>query len=177
MSTSDSAHPNAIQVFSEDAAMNAAPQIPRDAKPPQPQPADPRAGDSAPITGGNGVNWRTLPDENAAERWTLLREWVEWFTVRYQIPISTVPDCWWQHGALVEELSALHLAHNASFHPSDTGLGPIGWHERLAVTLPRLTRAYGGGCTNGHRPLKPRAWANATDEAAWTAWTTQAHAH
>mgnify|MGYP004504021007 CR=1 FL=1 len=78
---------------------------------------------------------------------------------------------------LVEELSALHTAHIAAFDPSDTGFGPISWHERLAIAVPRLTRAYGGGCATEHRVTKPRTWDGVTDEAAWTAWTIQAHAH
>ncbi|MDF2506215.1 MAG: hypothetical protein K0Q52_74 [Microbacterium sp.] len=129
------------------------------------------------IIGGDTINWRTLTSADAAAVWEALREWVEWFTTRYSVPVSTVPDCWWQHGQLVEELSALHAAHNAAFDPSDTGFGPIGWHERLSIALPRLSRAYGGGCTNGHRPTKPRTWDDVTDETAWTAWTRQAHAH
>lgn len=132
-------------------------------------------GNTSEQIGGDTVNWHTLPDQDAAAVWEALREWVEWFTLRYNIPISTVPDCWYQHGHLVEELSALHTAHIAAFDPTDTGYGPIGWHERLTLALPRLTRAYGGGCNNGHRTTKPRTWHTGQDE--WTAWTNQAHAH
>lgn len=135
-----------------------------------------RGGSSAPL-GAHVANWRTLADDAAEAEWAALRSWVEWFTVRYNIPISVIPNCWYQHGALVEELSALHTAHTTSFDPADTGYGPIGWHERLAVAHPRLTRAYGGGCNNGHQPLKPRSWSNVIDEAEWTAWTNTAHAH
>lgn len=134
-----------------------------------------RYGTSAPI-GGLVTNWRELPDADAPERWQTLRSWVEWMTVRYNVPVSVVPDCWWRHGRLVEELSALHTAHIAAFDPSDAGFGPIGWHERLAIALPRLSHAYGGGCSNGHRPTKPRSWTNATNEQDWTSWTSLAHA-
>ena len=138
-------------------------------------PDDPRQGASAPI-GAPTINWRTLTDEDAKATWAALREWVEWFTVRYRISESTVPACWWKHGQLVEELSALHIAHEAAFHSTDTGFGPIGWHERLNLALPRLNRAYAGGCARGHDPLKPRSWSNITDEQEWDAWTNQAHA-
>lgn len=126
--------------------------------------------------GAHVVDWRRLPDTKAAEEWRLLRDWVEWFTVRYNIPVSVVPNCWWQHGALVEELSALHVAHLAAFDDSDAGFGAIGWHERLSLALPRLTRA-GTGCASGHSPTKPRSWANAISEPEWDAWITQTHAH
>ena len=128
------------------------------------------------IIGGLVTNWHELSDAEAAQRWEALRAWVEWFTVRYNVPISVVPDCWWRHGAIVEELSALHTAHHAAFDLSDSGFGPIGWHERLAIAIPRLNRAYGGGCNNGHKPTRPRSWAHATDEQEWEAWTTTAHA-
>jgi hypothetical protein len=134
-----------------------------------------RNGSSAPL-GAEVVNWRHLADEDAPRAWERLRAWVEWFTVRYDIPISTVPVCWWRHPALVEELSALHTAHQAAFDQSDAGFGPIGWHERLAAAIPRLGRAYAGGCTRGHSPHKPRSWDDVTDEQEWTAWTNRAHA-
>lgn len=134
-----------------------------------------RAGSSAPI-GGAIVNWRTLDDENAAFEWNRLHVWVQWFTIRYDVPLSTVPDCWHRHSALVEELSALHSAHLASFHSSDTGYGPLAWHERLSLALPRLTRAYGGGCTTGHRSLKPRTWPDREHDQEWQTWITQTHA-
>lgn len=134
-----------------------------------------RYGNSSPI-GGLVTNWRELTGAEATERWTALRNWVQWWTTRYNIPVSVVPNCWWQHGNIVEELSALHTAHVAAFDASDAGFGPIGWHERLAIAVPRLSRAYGGGCNNGHKPPKPRSWAGVTDEQEWTAWASQAHA-
>lgn len=123
----------------------------------------------------HAINWRMLDDAEAREAWIALRGWVEWFTVRYNVPVSIVPACWWKHGALVEELSALHVAHLAAFDPADSGYGPIGWHERLAQAQTRLQRA-GSGCTSGHFELKPRSWDGETDEAEWDAWIDQSHA-
>ena len=62
-----------------------------------------RYGNSSPI-GGLVTNWRELSGTEAAERWNALRDWVEWWTTRYNIPVSVVPNCWWQHGNIVEEL-------------------------------------------------------------------------
>lgn len=126
-------------------------------------------------TGVPPVDWRRLSAQESRATWTALREWVEWFTVRYDLPISLVPACWWRHGELVEELSALHILHQASFDKNDTGFGPIGWHERLAQAKGRLQRA-GSGCTSGHDELRPRSWAGKTDEAEWDAWIDQNHA-
>jgi hypothetical protein len=134
-----------------------------------------RYGTSAPL-GATIINWRTLTDTDARKAWDALRGWVNWFTARYRIPESTVPACWYKHGHLVEELSALHTAHTAAFDASDAGFGPIGWHERLSLALPRLTRAYAGGCSDAHQDRISRPPAP-VDEQDWDAWTTQAHAH
>jgi hypothetical protein len=123
--------------------------------------------------GGRAVNWRTLPDEAASKEWGALRDWVQWFTVRYEISESLVPDCWYRHARLVEELAALHTAHNASFDRTDTGYGPISWHERLTLALARMRNAYYGGCSRGHESHRPRTWP--TDQE-WDAWTDGAHA-
>jgi len=126
--------------------------------------------------GARPIDWRRLSDDAAAAEWAALREWVEWFTVRYNLPVSIVPVCWFKHGALVEELSALFVAHLASFDERDTGYGPIGWHERFSLAHPRLQRA-GAGCASGHNETRPRSWVGATDEQEWDAWITQTHAH
>lgn len=126
--------------------------------------------------GGFIVNWRDLDDNQAHTEWVGLRAWVEWLTVRYELPVSMVPNCWWRHGSLVEELSALYAAHQAAFDETDGGLGPLNWHERFSTALPRLTRAYGGGCSNEHDSLRPRSWSNVTDEEEWDAWTNRSHA-
>lgn len=135
---------------------------------------DDRDGSSAPI-GPDVISWRELVDADARAAWTELRAWVEWFTVRYHVSESVVPVCWYKHGDLVEELSALHIAHEAAFDESDAGFGPIGWHERLNLAMPRLRQRYAGGCSRGHTSYKPRSWAN-VDEQEWDAWANQAHA-
>ena len=137
---------------------------------------DLRHASSAPI-GVTIVDWRTLSDADAPDTWNRLRTWVEWFTVRYRISESVVPACWYKHGQLVEELSALHTAHTAAFDEGDGGFGPIGWHERLSLAIPRLTRAYVGGCSRGHDPIRRRTWTDVVDEQEWDAWTSRAHAH
>lgn len=127
-------------------------------------------------TRGSVFDWQTLTDADAPAAWNALREWVEWFTVRYDISESTVPVCWYKHGDLVDELSALHAAHLIAFDPSDAGLGPIRWHEQLSLALPRLRHAYYGECSRGHNRHNPRSWTNALDERQWVAWANGSHA-
>ncbi|MFI1919328.1 hypothetical protein [Nocardia sp. NPDC020380] len=70
-------------------------------------------------------SWRDLDQDGAAELWTELIDWVDWLRHRYQLG-SRVPACWYRHGAVVEELTALMAAHIAAY-----------WCERDAVDLPR----------------------------------------
>lgn len=139
-------------------------------------PNDPfhRTGAHAP-SGPRAVRWRDLPDDRAPEEWEALREWVEWVTVRFDIPVSLIPNCWWQHPALVEELSALHVAWRTAYDEQDTGLGPVMWLERWHLAKARLRAAYPGSCTDRHHPAKRRTWKDITDQDEWNAWTTHAH--
>lgn len=121
------------------------------------------------------INWRTLEDEDAPQVWTDLHSWVVWFTHRYNIASRKIPPCWFKHGALVEELSALHTAWLVSYDGLDAGYGPIGWHERLAVAIPRLATWYNGECHNGHTEI-PQTSDDAVP-AAWADWIRHSHAH
>lgn len=123
------------------------------------------------------VNWRDLKDADAPAVWRDLHKWVEWFLTRYEIPDQKIPPCWWQHPALVEELSALHTAWLVSFDQTDGGYGPIGWHERLTVTMQRVGAWYNGQCANGHESRPNARRGGATVGAGWPAWVTSSHAH
>jgi len=128
----------------------------------------------AELIDGGAVNWRELEDSDAPETWAELRDWVQWLTNRYELGARTIPDCWYRHGGVVEELSALHTAWKASFSSADSGYGPIGWHERLFVCEQRLTKRYEGICGSGHQdPYGRRA---AEDDEFWAKWVTTSHA-
>lgn len=122
------------------------------------------------IVGVKITRWRGLPEDKFTEAATTLREFVEWLVERYEISTGTIPNCWYRHPPLVEELSALRAAWDVSFDVDmDGGLGPIGWHERFALAIPRIKAFYGGGCArNGHQP--PSAKPAAVDENDWTTW-------
>ena len=119
------------------------------------------------------VNWRTLPHEDASKKWEELRSWVEWISERYAINESVIPDCWWKHGSLVEELSALQTAWNVSYDTTDAGYGPIGFVERWHNAQARLRQISGGSCTQGHRADRLREFP-VDDE--WRRWTENSHA-
>jgi hypothetical protein len=91
------------------------------------------------------------------------------------VPVTTIPNCWRQHPALVEELSALHVAWRTAYDKQDTGLGPVMWLERWYAAKARLREAYPGSCTTGHKDAKRRSWDGVTDQGEWETWAKDAH--
>ena len=67
----------------------------------------------------------------------------------FQRPGDADPDCWWRHGGLVEELSALHTSWVAAYDTVDAGYGPIGWLERFQTAIERWRTGthYRGSCS------------------------------
>ena len=53
------------------------------------------------------VCWPVIDGEAAYVAWSGLDTWVRWCARRYALDQRTIPPCWWRHGALVEELTAL----------------------------------------------------------------------
>ena len=61
------------------------------------------------------IDWARLSAEHAAQVWLDLDEWVRWLVTRYALDHRDVPPCWYAHGDLVEELTALWTAHRAAY--------------------------------------------------------------
>ena len=59
------------------------------------------------------ICWPSLSGEDEAAMLDQLSDWVDWATWRYALDHRVVPECWRQHGALLEELSALCLGSAA----------------------------------------------------------------
>jgi hypothetical protein len=99
------------------------------------------------------VNWATLDAEQAAEQWTLLTAWTDWLRDRYQLHES-LPACWYSHGAMVEELTALRSAWVVAYlDPQASPADPASWHDLLDRTRHRLHHWDRNGCADGtHRP-------------------------
>lgn len=106
------------------------------------------------------VVWRHLGPTAAAAAWVALEDWVRWLAARYALDHRDVPPCWYAHGHLVEELSALHTAHRACFDPAASATAPVEWHQVLASARTRLQLWAGRtGCRPGeHRPDAPPEW-------------------
>jgi hypothetical protein len=102
------------------------------------------------------VNWAALDVGQAAEQWSLLVDWTDWLRDRYQLH-ERIPACWYAHGPLTEELSALRTAWIGAYLDPQTRLEqPASWHQQLDATLERIRGWDRSGCADGtHRPAQP----------------------
>jgi hypothetical protein len=102
------------------------------------------------------VNWAALDATHAAEQWSLLVDWCDWLRDRYQLQ-EQLPACWYAHGPLVEEVSALRTAWVGAYLDPQARLDePARWHEQLHSTLERLRDWDRLGCADGtHRSDQP----------------------
>lgn len=100
------------------------------------------------------ICWATLTDIETEDALDELEDWVGWALDRYALDRRTVPPCWDQHGALVEELSALRTAWIAAYALTGRPEAPLEWHGQFAVARQRLADwASRTGCRPGeHRP-------------------------
>ena len=111
------------------------------------------------------VCWSAPVDPKELEdRLENLTEWVSWVVWRYALDPRTIPPCWLQHGALVEELSALQTAWGAAFAVTSAADRPLRWQEHFALGRERLAHWVArSGCRPGaHRPDQrevPTQWA------------------
>ncbi|MCW2599457.1 MAG: hypothetical protein JWM02_1286 [Frankiales bacterium] len=106
-----------------------------------------------PALGERPVNWAALDLNHAAERWSILTDWVDWLRDRYQLR-ETLPACWYAHPPQLEELSALRSSWVGAYLDPEAHAGDgSAWHDLLDRTLQRLREWDRTGCADGvHRP-------------------------
>jgi hypothetical protein len=104
------------------------------------------------------IRWADLDPDTASRTWPQLYHWVTWLLDRYTI--REIPrSCWWQHGLIVEELTALWIAWQGAYGPDTTTTAALFWHEHLDRTRDRIrTRlVQQGNCAaGGHQPPTPQ---------------------
>lgn len=129
-------------------------------------PADPTAfsdGDPAAVITGMqpgpsivSSGWQQMPLALAAHAWPQLIAWVDALIDRYELH-EQLPACWYRHGAMVEELNALHVAWIGAyvgFHALPTAA--TDWHDYLERVLGRIRGWDIRGCASGqHRDAPP----------------------
>jgi hypothetical protein len=111
------------------------------------------------------VCWKTLDRASAAREWAALADWVRWLATRYALATRTIPPCWYHHGGIVEELSALRTSWLAAFAP-DARLGAaLDWHHMFDGTRSRLNETARATCctTDTHRGDDTASWLTIPD--------------
>ncbi|MEU1258449.1 hypothetical protein ABZ445_34675 [Streptomyces chartreusis] len=112
---------------------------------------------------GAPVRWHDLDAEERAVLWPQFVGWVIWAADRYEMTTDQLPrQCWWKHGAVVEELTALWTSHASAYASGeDGGSAPYLWQDALARAIERMSRFWLGSCVNGqHRDRHRTAWGN-----------------
>lgn len=99
------------------------------------------------------ICWPALTTQERADQLGKLTEWIRWLVGCYVLDHRTVPPCWAEHSALLEELSALRTAWLTAFATTSTGDAPLAWHTSFAACRQRLVDwAARTGCRSGeHR--------------------------
>jgi hypothetical protein len=96
-----------------------------------------------------------------------LARWVDRVQERYAATGDWLRPCWWRHGFVVEELSALRTSwlgvYSADEPPAPSAA--LKWHEQAEKCRDRIRRTIstGPGCTTvSHRPDQ-----SVTDDSRW----------
>src|SRR5690242_1995086 len=84
------------------------------------------------------VCWPALTVEEQAGHLEALEVWVTWLRRRYALDHRVVPICWAEHGALVEEISALQTAWGVAYAVTSGPELPLRWHAEFATARQRL---------------------------------------
>jgi len=103
--------------------------------------------------------WTRLDKDRQVALWEELAEFVAWLTARYlsnlQVREYRLPPCWYRHPVVVEQLTALMVAHQGAYNEAAAEPSPalVDWHERsLWPTLDRLRHLkVFSGCDDGHQ--------------------------
>ena len=112
---------------------------------------------------GAPVDWDELEDDEYAVLWPRFVRWVIRTADRCELTTDQLPrQCWWLHGAVVDELTALWTGHQSAYATSgeDAGSAPYLWQDALARAIERVGRTWLGTCRNGqHKERHREMWA------------------
>lgn len=92
-----------------------------------------------------------------------LVESVSWLAEHYELA-AALPACWPRHGAIVEELAALHGAWQTVGNQGGPALAQ--WHYHLDRTLARIEGRWRTCIDGTHHPATPADWLEAGPDGA-----------
>ncbi|SFF74855.1 hypothetical protein SAMN05216251_12731 [Actinacidiphila alni] len=121
----------------------------------------PDDGGTAERPAGAPVLWADLEDDEHAVLWPQFVHWVIRTADTYELTTDQLPrQCWWLHGAVVEELTALWTGHQSAYAGTDdAGSAPYLWQDALARAIERIGRIWLGTCRNGqHKQRHRQPW-------------------
>lgn len=133
------------------------------------------AGSGGPRTGadegdarvpGAPVVWHDLPERAREDCWATFTGWVVRIADSYELTTEQLPrECWWEHGAVVAELTALWTGWESAYGTEDdAAAGPYLWHDAFSRGIERIGRMWLGECTNGyHNPKSRQSWGRDAD--------------
>jgi hypothetical protein len=106
------------------------------------------------------VRWKDLDSDEAEPVWRDLAAFVSWLGIRYALDKRELPRCWWRHGALIEELTALKGAWEVAYDPTQAASAMADWHRTLYETRIRMSEwAARTNCNDKeHRPDQIQRW-------------------
>ncbi len=109
-------------------------------------------------------SWQHLGGNPRTQQWLELRSFVDWLISRYNLTAGQdhyIAPCWYEHGAAVEELTALMAAWRSVYCDGDDPTeGLARWHTTwLWPTLSRLQKVgrWSSCVDHGHREPAPIA--------------------
>jgi hypothetical protein len=103
-----------------------------------------------------------LSTGEAFDAWSDLGRWVTWLVRRFRLRPREVPPCWFQHGAAVEELTALWGSYLTCYGQEQPATAAADWLRILADTRAHLVEWMARcGCTaTEHRDDPEVTWAD-----------------
>lgn len=92
-------------------------------------------------------SWVGLDPAERAARLRELHHWVTWLVDTYEVPTGQLPDCWYRHGSMTADLTALRAGWTAAYlDPEAEPDRPSRWHDTLERTLRRIRDWDRHGC-------------------------------
>ncbi|GAB2714162.1 hypothetical protein ACX801_17960 [Arthrobacter bambusae] len=87
-----------------------------------------------------GLRWKDIADEDRADAWTGLRQWVDWFIREYNLNTSQITPCWYEHADITAELYAAMCAEYKIWEEGLPGIGAMTtWHPHVQALKSRLS--------------------------------------